>query len=438
MAATNWAELALLSALTDADAVEALAASGLSEECVPTPGLHQMYCWAIDAFMDSRRTQAPSRSALTAVWGRTLDGLGIELTDEDVQVDTVASAVKHLKAQYARRGVHEFLTDVANQQALAEEPDLPRLVAAASDRLAALAERVRDRPSALDAATGVAASLDRAAHRMEHPDERDSFGLGLGAVDAHTLGIQAGEIAIMIAMQKTGKSFAALWAALAYFRTGGHPALFTLENTAASAFDRLTCMANGVDYQAYQKGKITAGQLQQMRDWQSDNAKDLAERLTVLAPDGSGRTAAAMCRTARLCGADAVIIDQLSHMTRAGGTRYTADNDIQTEKIRELRAAVTVDDDPLRCLLLAQANRAAAALVAKTGSLGVNSGGGTSEIEKGPDHLYGLHRTEDDKETGHARLELLAFRRGPVADWRLTWRPWQGLIHADRPLNVQR
>lgn len=425
----NFAENALLACLSDADAVEQLAGYALAPECVPTPGLAAVFDWAVDQFMASGRRQAPSRAALAATWGDALEQMGADLEDEDVQVDTVASAVAHLKSQYARLQFQNVLRDAALSVSTATDPEVAGAVAAVTDKMAALAEMVRERPSGIDAATGIAASLDRLQYRIDHPGQTDAFGLGMPVVDLHTGGIRAGEVCTVIAPEKTGKSFTGLWATLAYFRAGGHPSLFTLENTPDDTFDRLNCLANGVDYDDFQRGKVSIADMARMREWLSDNAKGLAERVTVLSPHSTGRTAAAMCRAARLRGADALIIDQLSHMAVTG--RSFGEREDLAACMRQLTAEVSQGTDPLKCLLLVQASRDSSKAAAKSGSLGVHAGGGTSEIERSSTFAFGLHRSEDDRACGEATLELLAARRCQSGvSWQLKWAPWKGMIHA--------
>lgn len=436
---TNWAENTLLSSLTDVDALEALTRARLAEECVPTPGLFEILTWAIDRFMASGQKQAPSRVALEAAWGTRLTEIGAELESEDVQVDIVGTAVGHLRSLYAMRGYQQIITDGAQAMGAATEPERPGVAAATSERMAALVDAVRDRPHAIDGASGLSASLARLEHRMDNPGVRDSFGLGLHHVDEHTGGIRPGELGIVMAPWKVGKSWKSLWATLQYFEAGGCSALFTLENVLSDTFDRLACVACGVEYQDYQYGRIDRPTLERLKDWVSTNAKELAERVTVLSPfEEQARTAAAMCRTARLHGADAIVIDQLSHMTSGSATRYRTDREIMASALRELSSDIKRAEAPLKCLLLVQAGRDAAKEAMKTGTMPPDGGFGTSEIEKVADQLYGLLRTEDDLKCGRAKLELLAFRRGEPDSWQLKWAPWKGLIMSMGRLNVTR
>jgi len=427
------AENALINALTDVEALEHLVELGLAAECIPTPKLAEIIAWACDYFIDSRRTQAPERSVLQATWGAALDAMGAELEAEDVQVPQISWAVRTLKEQYLHLQYQQILIDGANAMATTNTGEKAAVVHASMARLQALADTTAETRIGEDGRTGLEASVARYEHRVNHPESMRGLGLGLPAVDEHTGGIQRGECAAVIAPEKTGKSNMALWSAKEHFQAyqDSVTVLYTLENSVKAAYDRLACMVAQIDYTDYQWGRVAAADLAYLRDWQSDHAADLAERFFVMQPGEGGRTAAAMCQTARARGADAVIFDQLSHfeITR----NYRTDREETKRAINELIVALSDGGgqrEPLSGLLLHQASREAAEAAKKTGTLGTHGGAGTSEIERAVDMYFGLFQSEDDAGCDEASLELLAFRRGPAkAKWQLAWRPWAGDVH---------
>lgn len=433
----NAAEVALVNALTDVEALERLAGLGLAPEVVPTPDLYKIIEWAITYFLNSNREQAPSAEVLIASWGATLDAIGAELQAEDIQTDRVDWAVSHLKSQHAHHAFQTILTDAATAMAGADEPDRADVVAAAANRMSALLEAVTERQASQNGAVGMRESIARLEHRMSSGGLPPGLCFGMPLIDIHTGGIQRGELGIGIAPQKLGKSFWAAWTTLSHFLAGGALALFTLENTRASMFDRLACMAARVDYTDYQRGEIDRKSLDYLKDWVSTHSSDLADRVLVLRPDEAGSTAPAMCRTTRLFGADSIIIDQLSYMELASQVRYRSDREMLARTIRELTRALGDEAaGPLSGLLLHQASREAAELAKKTGTLGQSGGSGTSEVERAPDLFIGMHQSPDDEECDEAVFELLAFRRGPKARWQLTWKPWCGDIRVHPTLGM--
>lgn len=428
-------EKTLLNSLTDADALEQLADLDLSPECVPTSKLYEIIDWACAYFMRSGHTQAPGRVELMHNWGPALEAMGAELESEDVQIPQVSWAVTYLKEQYALAESQPLIMEGAKAIASADLGERSGAILDMAHRLFALADATSSRRTGDNAADGLEKSLARYEHRRINPEARRGLGLGLPEVDDHTGGIQRGELGGLMSLQKTGKSMSALWCGWRHIEDHENTVatIFTLENTVESAFDRLACMAFKIDYTAYQRGTVDPKVMEELRDWLSDRKRYLASRLFIMRPgiDG-GRTAASMCAWARRRGSDAVIFDQLSHIeiTR---THYRSVTEETKRAMNELVDALSDDGELLSGLVLHQAKRAAAEEAKKTGSLGEQGAGGTSEFERAVDLHWGLYQSEDDKASNQASLELLNFRRGPAGvTWGLIWKPWIGDIRVIR------
>jgi hypothetical protein len=425
------AENTIINGLTDADMLEQLIALDLDPVCIPTPDLDKVVTWACDYFLDSRRTQAPSRTELLVRWGSVLEAMGAELEAEDVQLPLITRAVDHLKTQYAYVQFQQIQLDIAKGMAAADPGDYNTMIRTAGLRMLGLADLTAQIKDGYDGYRGLTDSLDRYRYRRDHPEAMRGLGLGLPDVDRFTGCIQPGEVGTIIAPEKAGKSFSGLWAAFKHFQAylDSVTVLFTLENTVKSAYDRLACQVAQLDYSGYQRGTADPEKIAYADRWLAEHGRDLAERFFVLRPGRDvARTAAAMCQAARAHGADAVIFDQLSHFEVS--RRYRSNVEETKRAMDELVFAVSESSgQPLSALLLHQASRDAAEAAKKTGTLGSHGGAGSSAVERNSDLLWGFYRSEDDKRVHEATLELLAFRRGDSGGtWQLHWKPWIGDI----------
>ncbi|MFE4863220.1 hypothetical protein, partial [Streptomyces sp. NPDC056670] len=117
---STHAEATLYASLTDVDALEQLADTGLAPECIPTQGMRDVVAYAVEYFHRSGRTKAPSRELLIEQWGKRLEQCQVVLVDDDVQVDEIWAAVEYLRSQYVLAESQRIQRDIAVDIAQAE------------------------------------------------------------------------------------------------------------------------------------------------------------------------------------------------------------------------------------------------------------------------------------------------------------------------------
>lgn len=426
---SDHAEGVLYASLTDIDALEELARTGLDPECIPTADMRDVVGWAVEYFFRSGRTKAPSREVLLAQWGKRLEQARIELPDEDVQVDDVAWAVDYLKSQYVHTQVQHLQRETAIAMARAETGERVAGVHAAADAFAALSLRVRDRSSEVEGITGLQESLARYDRRAAAPKTITGMAIGITAVDQHTLGIHGGEICTFAAPPKGAKSWAATNAGHTEWKRNRETVIYTLENSVPMSYDRLACQVAHVDYRLYQKGEASEEEVQRIRDWLAANGPSLRDGLHLISPEPGRRTPAALIRHAQSLGAKSVIIDQLSHIEHPNPGRK-ARNEIVRDIMMELAVLISTGRDAISALLTAQINREGVTAANKLGRLELQHLAESAEIERSSSWVLGLMRSEVEVTAGMATLQMLASRRMDLKNWRLAWEPWYGVQHA--------
>lgn len=426
---SDHAETVLYGSLTDIDALEELARIGLDPECIPQETMRDVVTWSIEYFYRSGRSKAPSREVLLGQWGTRLEQAGVELPDEDVQIDDVSWAVDYLKSQYVHTQVQLLQRDIAIFMAKAETGERVAGVHAAADAFAALSLRVRDRTSEVEGIHGLQESVARYDQRAAAPKILSGMSLGIEAVDQHTLGIHGGEMAVFAAPPKGAKSWFATHVGNTEWARGRETVVYTLENSVSMSYDRVACQLCGVDYRLYQKGEASEEEVQRVRDWLAKNATDLQGGLHLITPEQGRRTPSALIRHAQSLGAKSIVIDQLSHIEHPSPGRKPR-HEIVRDIMMELAVLITTGRDLVPLVLNVQINREGAAAANKLGRLELQHLAESAEIERSASWVFGLMRSEVEITAGMATLQMLASRRMDLKNWRMAWEPWYGIQQA--------
>jgi replicative DNA helicase len=91
--------------------------------------------------------------------------------------------------------------------------------------------------------------------------------IGFPQIDNYTRGIHPGELAVLAAGPKVGKSFMMTWVALEEWKAGRVTTFFTLENSVEMTLDRLACFATGVRPREWQAGQCSSEDVERMEQW---------------------------------------------------------------------------------------------------------------------------------------------------------------------------
>lgn len=427
-------EIVLYSSLLDVDRLEYLAREGVDGDIIPTAPMRPVVEWAINYYFESGCKQAPSEEALKLEWGSILEQEEIELDPPEDEYETAEWALKYLRSNYVHLQWQDWSKKAATDMANSFTDDRVEVFSRHSAELGVILSKIRSQSAEAVGVSAFVNAVRRYHERAEMDNEPHGLQLGLGLLDAHTHGIHDGELAVLAAGPKTGKSWFLAKAVLEEWQRGRRGILFTLENSVEMTIDRIVCLRARVDYRRFQRGQCSPEEIQQIeasRDALLRN-EGLGEMIVVMPPRGQ-RTVEAMLREAQMRGADSVLIDQLTFV-EAASTKAKARHEIVRDIMHDLKTAISTGSYKLPCLLAHQINREGVKAADKTGYLEMYMLAESSEVERTADWVFGLYRSRDDRLTETAALQVLAARREDVTAWLLAYNPALGLMETTREI----
>lgn len=423
-------ETTLIQHLVDADSIAVLAQEGIPADAIPTEELRPIIGWAVDYFFRSGRTRAPSVEALRAVehgqstFGDIIDDNEIPLGEEPE--DSIEFALDDLRSSYVYRQTQTFNRDFASQMAEASSDERLEVLAAAATDLVSLSISLVRKDTAVDIRESMGESLFDYEARAENAGIISGMQFGLEAVDSHIYGIQPGELAIMAAGPKTGKSFMLAWVALKEWERGRSACLFTLENSVALTKDRIACMAVGVDSMRWQRGQCLPEEVEAVREWITDLEKSDTP-LWIVQPDLGRRSIEHMVREAQVREVESLLIDQLTFVELPSERKPKHER--IGEALHTLKGLISTGRDRMSTMMAHQINRDGVKAAEKVGYLEMYHMAEAAEVERTADIVVGAYASRDDLVAYRLKLQLLAARRVPLNAWDLDWMPFTGNIN---------
>jgi hypothetical protein len=433
---TSRPEVVLYSSLTDVERLEYFAREGIASEIIPTQTMRPVVEWAIKYFFDSGCTQAPTREALTLEWGHILEHEDITLEDPDDEIETPQWVLEYLRSTYVYLVWQEWSKRAATEIASAQTDHRVNVFAAHTVELAVILKSVQSRAHEASGAEAFEDAVRRYTERTTHNGRPQGMMFGLDHVDGHTHGIHPGELAVLAAGPKTGKSYFLANVALYEWLRGRRFVLFTLENSVEMTIDRIVCAHAGIDSRRWQRGECSPGDVERIEE-SSRRLKEIVGDLIVVMPPRGHRTIEAMVREAHIREADSLGIDQLTFVEPAPikGARPPR-HEVVRDVMHDLKVAISSGPRKLPCLLAHQINREGMKAADKTGHLEMWMLAESSEVERTADWAFGLYRSTDDRMIQTATLQTLAARREDVASWRMAYDPSIGLMRTIREIAV--
>lgn len=420
---TTRAEDVLFASLTDIDALEEIAKFGLDPEVVPTKALRPMVAWAIDYYFDSGRRQAPSREMLMLTWGSVLEAEEVDLIDEDLEIDTVSSAIDSLVDHSAHSQWQTFIRDSAKRMAEAGPTTKAAVMTEVANELFEVTSRLQDRSRYVDAAQGFGDAYARYLAREEEGDILRGCAFGWDAIDQHVYGVHLGELAVMAAGPKVGKSYWMVRVLLHnWMERKQNVALASLENTVDMTMDRLACLYLGIDPEAWQRGKVTSDQKDMVHHFLEETIPKQEGDLYVFQPGMGQRTPERLAREARMRGSQILLVDQLTHVEHPDPGRKPR-HELFNENIHKFSDLAKTGRDFLSIVVAHQINRAGIEAARKLDYLSMDHMAESAGVERAADWVFGLHQNVDERMARVARFQILAGRREDIAAWRIAWNP---------------
>lgn len=240
--------------------------------------------------------------------------------------------------------------------------------------------------------------------------------IGLHEIDSHSFGILPGELALVAALSKTGKTFLLAHAAIAARRAGYTPYFASLELSVTDMEDRLDAVLSGLSYEKIQKGKLTDDEHKTLNEEQ-DKFSALGSTF-VEKPPKNERTVPFLVNRAWDVGADFLVIDQLSFLESATQNNYRDGHIRVGDIVNDLKLEISQDDThAMPTLMAVQINREGS----KADKLKLQHLALTSSLEQIADAVYGLSQSEEMRANRSMQMEQLGFRRGASKSWLLAW-----------------
>lgn len=429
---SNTAETSLLAALFDTDSLESLVREGLPPECIPTEALRPVVSWATDRFFESGRVQAPSRDALLEVWETQLQDANLEVPGENEQVDNIEWAIDHLKSQYVYYTYQQWQKNSAMEMAAATSTDRVDILNNQIGVLMNMSLKMQPRHRSVDFADSFAQSFDDYQGRESAKQASRGLTFGIPMIDEHTFGIHAGELAVVAAPPKTGKSYFLNYVALREAQNGRRVALFTLENSVEMTIDRLVCFALGINSRDWQRGKLSAEDKERVRWYQNDELPLLKDNLRIISPEPGRRSPESMYREAQTIGAESMIVDQLTFVEHPQPNANRSRHVVIGDLMRDFKQLISTGRDQMPCILAHQINREGVKAAEKTGKFEMYMLAEGAEVERASDWVFSLYQSNMQREVFQATFQILASRREDVKAWEMDWRTPQGIINAMR------
>ncbi|QGJ94934.1 RecA-like DNA recombinase [Gordonia phage Stormageddon] len=395
-------EKATLSRLTSPDAVRQCWDLGLRADVFEDPHNARIYQFVIDYWLDSSMRSAPTERVITTEFP------GFVSVDND---ESLTWLVGKLQDRYRANQVQEVLRAAA--QMSVEDPE--GALAEMYNSSHRIRETVLPRQDRVVVHETIESRRDRYLQRSH--EVIGGATLGLREVDEHTGGVLPGEVAIVAAYTKTGKSFMLVNAAVEAAKQGWVPYIATLEQNIPEFEDRIDAFYSGVGYGDLTHGRLSPEALRQLYEAQ-DRMRDENHLIHLERPGRGDRTVVNLVNRARQVGANYLVIDQLSWMDAK--SRHRDRRDRYEELIYDLKEEVSrASAGEIPCFMAVQYNRQAVSTKGETG--GLHNIANSADIEQTVDIAYGLHRTEEMRANNAMVLKTLGSRRGDIRNWLLGW-----------------
>lgn len=433
---TTRSEDVLYSSLTDVDALEQLARIGLPLECIPNQAMRPVVQWAIDYFHQTSQTQAPSKEALQETWGQTIEDAEVEIEEEDVELDSISWAINALKVKYAEYRFQTWQKESAAAMAEANTVERLGILEVQTQVLNQILMDLKDKTQHVEGIEGFQRSLANYEQRAATAQTHRGLAFGIEDIDEYTYGIHEGELCVLAAGPKTGKSVTAAYVLLQEWTKKRHTTYYTLENSVDMTYDRLVCIHLNVDHDAYRRGECTEEEVQRVRDFLAHRGDELREYIRVIQPQRGERGVNHMVRQARALRTESLIIDQLTFMEASH--RSIRGPEKITDIMHDLKDQIG-GNLGLPCMLLHQINREGMREAKKNGWLEMYMLAEGSEVERTADWVFGLYASADERRAQMIKWQTLATRRGGEnKNWRIgAWRPYVNQIDALEEITEQ-
>jgi len=344
--------------------------------------------------------------------------------------DSIEWALDDIKASYIHAQnaafVRKLAKDMSESIGFTEKA---AVLAKATDHLARLQMQVERQDRAVDLRTGLDERMDAYAARAADQGAVYGMRFGLPLIDSYTCGIHDGELAVLAAGPKVGKSYFLAAMALREWQSGRRVALYTLENSVEMTLDRLACLACGINPVDWQRGTVSVGAMDQAQAFLQEMKRN-DHTFVIRQPPPGERGVAFIVRDAQLRGAQSLFIDQLTYV-EVPEEDARQPRHIQVRNITHtLKSMIGAGRDRMPCLMAHQINREGVKAAHKRGFYDMNDLAESAEVERTADWVFGLYQSHDQRQTQEALFQTMAARRTVRRHFLMSWNIEAGMIQA--------
>lgn len=390
-------EVRILSRLTSPEAMLELWEEGVRAEVFEEPLYQSVWNFTEEYWNKAKRQSVPTEWAIAHEFPGFTRAAPAE--------DELAYLAQVIRQRHVSNKVQHMLMEAVSTTMSDPLGTLKQLHAAAY----AVSETVAPRRTRVNMAETIAERRERYARVEEFP-QGIGVPYGLDALDLHTGGLQAGELAVLGAFAKTGKTMFGLHVAAKIVRQGYRPIVYTLEMGLKEIETRLDAMFSGVSYNKLVHATLDKAELAQLHEGQEELAS--LGGIQIEMPPEEDRTVAALMARTRQYGADWCFIDQLSFMNPGQKTQTLKEH--HGTIVKQLKTDVSRAGSEVACLLAAQFKRGEE-------EISMESFSNATEIEANADILLGLTRNRDLRNNSLMECRILGSRRSDNANYLLTW-----------------
>lgn len=396
-------ERRLLGQLVTPDAIATVWEKGLRTLVFEEPICAAIYGFITDYWNAEQRRLAPTPEVMASQYP------GVVLpTDQDLSLHWLTDQIQN---SFRANELQQLLLEVSSLTVTDPDGALKLL----RDRSHAAAEAVSPRHSRMVLGEDIEARRRRYYERTMEDGQARGAPLGFDELDEHTNGLLPGELCVVGAFSKTGKTWHLAKVIVEARRKGYNPILFSLEMTNEEIADRVDAAASGLSYDRLSHSKLNPDELAHLHRCQEEFA-DLGP-VRVESPEEGERTVQALANRARHAGSDYLIIDQLSFMEP--GKKVQSLKEHHSTIMKQLKTEIGRGSaGRLPCLLAVQANRES---TRREGGMGLDSFANATEIEATCDLALGLWRNEEMERNSTMLMEILGARRGKKRKFLLYW-----------------
>lgn len=394
-------ERKLLAKCLDPECIKSAWEIGVRTELFEEPLYSNIWDFTVNYWRNTSMKEAPTEWAL----GQEFSGYQVIPADEDVEY-----LADRLLERHVSNVVQELARTAAAGSRKTDTIDPRQTLKEIYTTAYAAMESTTSRLTRLTMAD---AAEERWKYYTEGLDDASDMGMtfGLDQLDYFTGGVLPGELAVVAAFAKTGKTMFLLNAAVAALRQGFRPIVFTLELTLQDTLKRLDAMYSGVSYSRLQKRTLTDEDKVLLQPALVELSGDLGTNLLVERPDE--RTVTYLCSRAREAGANYMIIDQLSKLDPGPG-RFFNKKERYATILDQLKGDIGRAGKELPCLMAVQLRRG-------DDEPTEESFADAAEIERDCDIALALHRNQDMRNNSAMACDILISRRTDLAKYVLQW-----------------